>query len=484
MQRTLKRVFEKYKDFPAPMKASFWYMVCSVLQRGISVITTPIFTRLLSTEEYGVYSVYTSWYQIVLIFCTLNLFYGVYHNGMTKWPEDRERFTSSLLGLTTTITACLFIVYLVAQSFWNRIFGLDSIYIYAMFIEILCVPAYSFWSAGQRYDYQYRRLIVVTLFMVVATPCLGVICVLNTRYKAVARVLSAVFVQICVGLFFYVFSMIRGKCFYHKQYWKYALAFNIPLIPHYLSTTILNQADRLMIKAMVGTSEAAIYSVSYNVATLITIVTTALTNTFTPYMYKSMKSGNYEGIKKYSTYLLLLTGFVAAIIMALGPEVIVIFATEEYYDAIWVIPPVACAIFFKFLYPLFSNIEFYYENTRFVMVASCLGAVLNIILNYIFIPLFGYVAAGYTTLACYMVYSFSHYFGHRYILGKYGNVKTIFDIKVIMAISCVMLVVMVGMTFLYNYAYVRYVVCALILLALFIKHKSLIQLYQSMKDRK
>ncbi len=482
MKNLFNKAWNKYRSFPEPMKASFWYMVCSVLQRGISIITTPIFTRMLTREEYGVYSVYTSWYQIIIIFCTLNLFFGVYNNGMTKWPDDRKRFTSSLQGLTTVITMSLFIIYLVFQNFWNRIFQLDSIYMYAMFVEILCVPAYSFWSASQRYDYKYKALICVTLFIVIATPALGILCVINARNKAMARVLSAVFVQICVGLCFYTYNMMKGRTFFHKQYWKYALAFNIPLIPHYLSTTILNQADRIMIQQMVGFGEAAIYSVSYNVATLITIVTTALTNTFTPYMYKSMKAGNISGIKKYSTYLLLLVGFVASMIMVFGPEVVAIFASKEYGEAIWVIPPVACAIFFKFLYPLFSNVEFYYENTKFVMIASSIGAILNIVLNYIFIPIFGYVAAGYTTLVCYMAYSFAHYFGHKVIARRNGMTEKAFDLHVILLLCVAMLAIMIVVTMLYNHTIIRYNFCLAMLVLAVVFRKKIKGLYLTFKN--
>ena len=52
--------------------------------------------------------------------------------------------------------------------------------------------------------------------------------------------------------------MVKGKAFYIRDYWRFALAFNIPLIPHYLSSQILNQADRIMIGNMIGKGEAAI----------------------------------------------------------------------------------------------------------------------------------------------------------------------------------------------------------------------------------
>ena len=103
----------------------------------------------------------------------------------------------------------------------------------------------------------------------------------------------------------------------------------------------------------------------------------------------------------------------------LGPEVISIFAPVEYYDAIWIVPPVACAVYFKFLYPLFSTVEFYYEKTGFVMIASCIAAGANIVLNYIFIRIYGYYAAGYTTLFCYILYSLAHYVFQRRVAAEH-----------------------------------------------------------------
>ncbi len=483
MKTRIQKILENYNNVPMPARAAFWYMICNVLQRGISLITTPIFSRLLTPDEYGVYSIYQAWYQIIIIFATLNLFYGVYNKGMTEWPDDRKRFTASMQGLTTVITLVFFVVYIVTPDFWNGVLGLDSIYVYAMFVEILCVPAYSFWSAGQRYDYKYRKLILVTLIIVISTPTLGIFCVLNARNRAVARVLSAVFVQICVGLFFYIYNFVKGKCFFIKKYWMYALEFNLPLIPHYLSSTILNQADRLMINSMVGTGEAAVYSVSYNVATIVTIFTTALTNTFTPYMYKAIKNKKMEGIRKNASYLMLMVGVVATVIMAFGPEIIKVFATSSYYEAVWIIPPVAAGIYFKFLYPLFSNFEFYYENTKFVMVASCVGAALNVLLNYIFIPIFGYYAAGYTTLFCYIVYSFAHYFFYKVIISN-NNLEKAFDMRVVCGISVVMLIVMVVMTILYNFTMIRYVACFILCLLIILNRKGIVLKIKEIRNNK
>ena len=101
----MKKILNKYHSLSNPVKASIWFTICNVLQKGISMITVPVFTRLLTTEQYGVYSVYQSWYSIIGVFATLNLYYGVFNNGMIKYEKDKNAFTSSMQGLTTTVTA-------------------------------------------------------------------------------------------------------------------------------------------------------------------------------------------------------------------------------------------------------------------------------------------------------------------------------------------------------------------------------------------
>lgn len=462
-----------YKKLSAPVKASIWFIICNIIQKGISLLTTPIFTRILTTEQYGTYSIYQSWYSIIFIFATLNLYAGVYNNGLTKYSEDKDSLTSSLQGLSTTVTVGLFILYLTNMNFWNDLLDLSSLFIFAMFIELLFGPAYSFWMVKQRYDYKYKKVVLVTIILAIGSPVLGIITVISTTYKAEARILSYVFLQVIVGLVFYIYNAKKGKKFFDAKYWKFALAFNLPLIPHYLSMTLLNQLDRIMISRMIGSSEAAIYSVAYTIAMMMNIITNAVNNSFIPYTYKGIKENNYEGIRNNSNLLIILIGGVCVIAMAFGPELIKLFATEEYYDAIWVIPPVAASVYFMFLYPLFANVEFYFEKTKLIMVASCLGAIANIILNYIFIDKLGYYAAGYTTLICYILFSFSHYIFYKKILKQnIPEISNLYDIKFIILFSLLVIVAMIGMTIVYEHLIIRYsIVLVVFILALLNKNK-------------
>lgn len=473
MGKIANTVMNKYNQLSTPAKASIWFAICSFMQKGISMITVPIFTRILTTEQYGVFSVYQSWYNIIAIFATLNLSLGVFYNGMIKYENDRDRYTSTMQGLSTAVTAVLFSVYIVFHSFWNKVLQLNTVFIIAMFIELLFVPAYQLWCARQRFDYKYRRMIVATMIIAVFSPLIGVIAVLCTEYKAEARVLSYVGVQVVVGLVLYISNLIKGKSFFKKDYWKFALGFNIPLIPHYLSMMILGQSDRIMISRMVGTGDAAVYTVAYNIGLLMQLITTAISNSFNPYTYKAIQKKEYKKIEKNANFLLLLVAVAATGIMLLGPEIIRVFAAPAYYEARWVIPPVAVATYFIFCYPLFSNVEFYFEEKKYVACASMIGAIANIALNAVFIPLFGFVAAGYTTLFCYAIFVVCHYFFHKKVIARNIPGVVIYDMKTITLISVGLLIVMVLITITYNNNLLRYIFAAAMLLALFIKRKSI-----------
>ena len=159
--------------------------------------------------------------------------------------------------------------------------------------------------------------------------------------------------------------------------------------------------------------------------------------------------------------------------MLLGPEAIKLLAAPEYSEAKWVFPPVATSVFFVYIYTLFINLEFYFEKTHYVMFASVICAGLNILLNYIFIAKYGYIAAAYTTVLCYALFAVAHYFVYRYIAKKEKVQEPVFDGFRITLYSVVVLAAMGVSLLLYNYNLVRYIVLGVIALIALINIKKL-----------
>ena len=202
-------IIEKYKSISVQARAAIWFSACSILQKGISFIVVPIFTRMLTTEQYGTYSLYLSWLQLLTIITSLYLYFGVFTNGMNKYDEDRDRYISSMQGLTLTITAVVFFLFLIARNTWSSILGLAPHLIFLMFIEMAVTPALSFWSGRQRFEYKYRKLVAVTLCKSAVNPILGLILVSLAEDKATARIVSVVIVEFCFCGVIMVYQFIK-----------------------------------------------------------------------------------------------------------------------------------------------------------------------------------------------------------------------------------------------------------------------------------
>lgn len=471
----------EYSKVPIQVKASLWFLICSFLQKGISVLTTPIFTRILTTEEYGNYNVFNSWLGIINIFVSLELYAGVYTQGLVKFNKDRDVFSSSLQGLSLTLSIAWTIVYLVGRPFWNSLFELTTVQMLAMLVIIWSTSAFNFWAGEQRVKYRYKSLVFVTLLFAFLRPVVEYFCVVLAEDKVTARILGIAVVELIGYTGFFIIHLHRGKTFYSEKYWKYSILFNIPLVPHYLSQTVLNSADRIMIKSMVSESTAGIYSLAYSLAMIMTLFNTALSHTLSPWIYQKIKDNRAKEIAPVGYVALGVIAIVNLLLIALAPEAIALFAPVEYHDAIWVIPPIAMSSFFLFCYDLFARFEFYYEKTKFIMFASIFGAILNVFLNYIFIGIFGYYAAGYTTLFCYIVYAIGHYCFMRRVCKQYMNNIKVYNVSYIVGMAISFLSAGFLMMLTYPYPVIRFGIITVFVIVIIWKRDFFIKYYHIIK---
>ena len=474
------KLLNKYNALSLKMKATMWFFVCSVLQRGISMITTPIFTRLLSTAEYGQYSVFSSWLSIVQVIVTLQLSAGVYTMGIVKFKEEEKIFTSALQGLNLVLCLIWTIIYLLFHSLWNSLFSLTTVQMMAMLLMIWSSSAFNFWMTTQRNQFQYRKLVLVTIIVSVLKPVVGIIFVINAQDKVTARILGLALVEVMAYSGFFFVQMMRGKRFFSAKYWRYAILFNLPLVPHYLSGIVLLSADRIMIQKIVGMSEAGIYNLAYSISQIMAMVNDSLNKTMSPWLYQKIREKRYEDMPQVVYTCLLLIAAANLTLIAVAPEIVYIFAPSEYRDAIYVIPPVAMSVFVNYLCLCFAPFEFYFEKRIWTTIGTFISAVSNVILNYIFIRLFGYQAAGYTTLVCYSVNSAMHYYFMRKVCKTYLNDIKPYNPKTLVLITGIFMAV--GFIYIptYSNALVRYGLTVVLLGIIFIQRNKMLPIVKEM----
>lgn len=479
-----RKVANKWHDLPVTMKVSSSHFICSVLQRGLSFITLPLFTRLLTTEQYGQATLYSSWGGLFAIFLTLNLAWGSFGTAMMKFENQRDEYISSIQGIFLLLSVIFVTIYLSFSNVFNKLFQLPTFFVVLLVVEQIASNSVLLWSGKKRYEFRYKSVIILTLGTSVLCPLVAYFFVISSQEKGWARIFGNACVIIISGFVIFIINLVRGKKLFNKEFWKYAFGFNIPLVPYYLSQMIFNQSDRIMITHYTGTSDAALYGVAYSLAMILTFVTGAINNSYIPWLYGKIKVGKQKENRTISGMLSLMIASLILIIIWFAPEIILILAGKQYAQAVYVVPPVAMSLLLMFYTGFATDIEFYYEEKWLLVFASIGAAVINIVLNALFIPRFGFVVAGYTTLVSYIVFALCNFIAMFYVLKKRGIKESGFNLKILTLIFIVFSVLGFMAIPLYKFRILRIVIVSIGLVAMLSQYKWVLRLFKMFKNKK
>lgn len=448
-------------------KAAIWFALCNIANKGISLIVVPVYTRILTMEDYGTYSVFLSWLDLLTIIVTLSISRGHYPVGISKYEKDIYGYTVSTLSLGSVITVFFIILFCVFNQTFTTLINLPFVVILSMLVFLIFNPAWEFWRIQERFAYHYKLMVFVTLGISLITPIFAICGILFFNLGVSSAIYSKLVFQGIISILLYCFYIHKNKSKDVTKYWKEVFVFNVAMVPYFLSTMILNQADRIMIDKMIGSAEAAIYSVAYSISMLLLLVNNAVSDSFLPWLYKKLKEKAFLQIEPVTNKLLLLVATLNILLILFAPEAIRIFAPEKYYEAIWIIPPLASSSFFIFMFQRYINVEVYYGATKSNSAVSISVAFLNILLNYYCIKKWGYLAAGYTTLISYVVFAIVHFIIVQRVCRCNCQGEKIFTLKNVLLIGIGFLCVAFVLMLLYPYILFRYTIAIIAIIVLF-----------------
>ena len=473
----MNSLIRKYKNLSLPLKASFFFILCSFIQKSISIITSPIFTRLLSVEDYGKCTLFNSWTEVLSIFVTFKIMEAVFNKTMVSVDDyDKKKVLSTFQVVLTLLFVIFCIIYLIFYKQINGIMGFTSSLMIAMIINIYFDGTIKLWIAFQRYEYKYIILVIVSIIISLMNPLIGIFAVMHLKDKVFARILGIIIPNILIGIIIFIYNIKNINIYNVKKIGISILLFNLPLLPHYLSQILLNHSDRIMIGRMQGESAVAFYGVAYTIGMLITMITQSINSAYTPSIYRSIKKKEIKRIINVNYKLLCFVSLLILTIFMVIPEIVLIFGGRKYIESTYSVYPITVSVLFIFMYTLFANIELYYGIRKYVTIGTCLSAIFNIILNFIFIQKFGYIAAGYTTLICYICYGFFHIFISKQIICKNESITVKYPINRIILLSGVLILLSFLCQLLVNYIIIRYLILIIIIVVLLYKRDKIIVL--------
>lgn len=401
-------------------RIAIWYIISSVFAKGLAVITTPIFTRLLSKTEFGQFSSFTSVENILTIIVTLD-FSASIARAKYDFDERMKEYIASILLASNIVTTLVYIVVECNAKFFQELFSMDILYIRMLFVYLLFMPAFSYMQLYHRVYQKYKFFVAFSMGTALISAVISVILVVLLDDKLLGRTVGYLLPISIFNFFLWIYVFIKAK----RVSWDciiYASKISIPLIPNALSGVVLGSMDRIMITNICGAATTAIYTVAYQVSMLVYLIWTSMNHAWSPWLFDRLHEDNHEAIRRSSKlYLGIFLGFVIGVLLV-APEVVVILGGQAYYEAIYVMPPVVLGCVFQFVFGMYVNLEIYEKKTFTISMGTMMAALINFVLNFVCIPRFGYIAAAYTTLIGFMALFIFHYIIVQIKIRKYANV--------------------------------------------------------------
>ena len=242
------------------------------------------------------------------------------------------------------------------------------------------------------------------------------------------------------------------------------------MIPHLLSQIFLSSCDLLMIKSIVGEASAGIYSVAYTISNILYTISLQIFKPWSPWVYRRIENKETDSIKENSKLIMHIVWIFCIGIFTIAPELIKLFINSEYGEASLIVPPICLGIFFQMMYTFFYDIEYYHKKNKQIAIFSVITAVINIILNYVAIHIWGYQAAAYTTIVSYMILCILHYFGMRKI-----DKTQYYDLKTLLVLSSVLILITLANVIFNNSILIRYIILIFSGIYILIRYRELIK---------
>lgn len=451
------------------LKAGLWYTISSISIKAVGIITTPLYTRLLSTSDYGKVVTMTSWYSIISVFVVMALYYSI---GRAKidFPGKLNEYVGSLQLFSGFVTFVLSIICIIFIGPVSALLGMNKAYTVILLLYLISEPAIILNQNKYKYQYKYKNNIAISIYITLATLILSFLFIFILPNRGIGRALGIVLSAAFLSLGLWISAIRNGYLHWNNEYIVYGLKISAPLIFHTISLSVMAQSDRLVITKYFGEIQTAIYSLAYQYAVLIDLVLNAVGQAWLPWFHDTYGAGKINLIRSKVKPLIILGGVVTLGAVSIAPEAMMILGPEDYQIGVWVVAPVALGTFVKYIFQNYEHVELHLKKTWYISVATIFAAGANLVLNYYFVPRYGFIAAAYTTMACYICLMAAHNFVVRVLLKQHIYSDSFLYLAVII---CGLLCI--GAMILYPFVIVRYVLITVIVIIFLIGNKTTIR---------
>jgi O-antigen/teichoic acid export membrane protein len=379
-------------------KNSFIYYLSTILTKGISFFLLPLYTSILSTEDYGVLELMSIMSTMVIILFTLQIGQGVarYYNELRN--QKHIQIYSSTVAIFSLISFGVFIV--ISVLFLSQIAAYLNLSESTTIFALMSIAL-----NGLFYLSQNQLTWKIKPFQeMISSLTYNILTIGSTIYFLVYKEdgISGIFKAQCIGavlgiLVAYLFTKKDYSTYFSAKVLRKLFRFSLPLLPGALAIFIYMFTDRICIKEMLGLDELGVFSVGNKIATILTFSGIGVSAALVPLIYRHFKEKETPEkiglmFRLFSSLSFILLAFLAFF----ARFVIETMTNSDYLSAVNIVPFLLFAIYLNSLTFFFPGLSIAKKTVKISLIAILAG-VINLILNIVLIPHFGILAAAIVT---------------------------------------------------------------------------------------
>lgn len=372
------------------------YGVGGIISRFVGVITAPIYTRLLSTEGYGLLDLITSISAILIIFATMEMHSGYarsYYEARDKNQLKQLRGTVMMyfVGSFLFLLAVFFLLYPHLNR-WINLFDI-SLLIPVVF-RLLPTMIITLTQVTLRFEKKPVIYSMISIGNLILTAVGGIFAVTYLNLGVGGILWSNAIVSFIVSSFLFIALFKYTRFNFNITYLKETALYSMPIVPAVLGSWLNNYIGRIFIAGALSLSMLGIYSIALKVGLLMTLAGGAFKQTWSPMANKLFtQKGSESQFANVMNYYLFGFAFLVILIVSASPLIVRILAPKEFYPAIGIIGIITVGLFWDGAKNILGSGNNWVRKTYYNSFASISGGIINIFILYFFIKTGGIVVA-------------------------------------------------------------------------------------------
>lgn len=446
-------------DSVLAFKAGIWYTMSSFLGKAITLITTPIFARLMTVSDYGEFVNFANWAVTILIFTGLEL-PGTLSKAYYDFKNEYDDYISTITIFGCGITILGYALFLLFPGTIFKLVSIPEQYVHLLFMFVMFTFCQNIFNARERTLYSYKIVALITfvgLFFPTLISILLVYLLPNTNHLS-ARLYGFYIPYALVGVYCASKLFLKSTIF-RVKYCRYAIALSIPLFFHSLAAYLLNSTNIIIAKGLVGSDAAAIVSIASSTTHIFTVFSLSVSGALTTWLMDNLELKKATAVRNGTLYYVGLLAFIVIFSILLGPEIIYFFGGEKYVGSLFLLPPFLFAAFIQSVTAIFIIILTYGKSLVKTAAYTGILSVICVIAKIMLLPNYDLILLAYINIIV-----FGILFLINYVLVKNVGYVDVINFKGILSIILLTAIFTVGIPLMYETTVFRYTLIIILLM--------------------